>query len=188
MGQLNQLRNKVNDLPASFFLSLAFLGMCLVIFGESYIYFSKRILSFSTIPPTTISHSSDVPVTVHFGSAKIDLLVESGKIVNGVWQISASKATFLGTSAKPGEKGNIIIYGHNKKSIFGNLTKVKVNDIIEITTSTQKTFEYKVSSIDKVKPDDVSVVLPTNEEILTVYTCTGFLDSFRLVVKARPIE
>jgi len=35
-------------------------------------------------------------------------------------------------------------------------------------------------------PSDTTYLLPTKVEILTLYTCTGFLDSKKLIVRAMP--
>jgi sortase (surface protein transpeptidase) len=51
-----------------------------------------------------------------------------------------------------------------------------------------KTAKYIVSETKRVLPNAVEEVLPTDHEVVTVYTCTGFLDSQRFVVKALPSE
>lgn len=50
-----------------------------------------------------------------------DVAIEPGQIVEGKWGISEAAATYLAHSARPSEGGNIIIYGHNRREILGNI-------------------------------------------------------------------
>src|SRR6266852_254846 len=165
-------------------------GVFLIIFGEVFLYWQSRILSFSTDPYEGVQSTvlaNFLPKRINIASAGIDLPIEEGKIVGGVWQISNTTATHLINSQVPGQNGNIVIYGHNLRNIFGKLVDVKKGDIIDHFTNDGKKYEYKVSDISKVEPTDIGVVAPTNYQILTIYTCTSFLDSQRLVVKALPL-
>lgn len=169
-----------------FFFFLCFL-LILSTFGF-YIYYQRRILSFSSTPSSFRNKSlSEAPTRISIPSAGINLPIETGSIINGVWEISLENATFLDISAKPGNGGNTVIYGHNKKAIFGNLNKVGVGYLIILETHSGDVFNYKVESIQTVKPTQVDVIAPTDFEILTVYTCNGILDSTRLVIKAKPV-
>lgn len=157
--------------------------------GGFYLYYQQTILSFASIP--TAAHDKSIstgsPTRISIPSANIDLAVETGSIKNGVWKISQENASFLDVSAKPGTEGNIVIYGHNKKSIFGNLNKVSMDDLIILEIVDGNILSYEVETISTVKPTQVEVIVPTDYEVLTVYTCNGFLDSTRLVIKAKPI-
>ncbi len=172
------------------FTLTAVFGILLVIGGSGLLYWEKR-LSFPTDAYTNkqaVSSSQFTPKRIIIVSAGVDLPVEEGKIVGGIWQISNTNATHLAGSQVLGQSGNIVIYGHNKRSIFGNLGSVNVGDIVETFAENGKEFDYKIKSISTVSPSDIDVVLPTNYPILTIYTCTGFLDSERLVVKAIPVS
>ena len=118
----------------------------------------------------------------------IDLEVKEASINNGIWEISETTASFLNSSAKPGEGGNIVIYGHNKKDILGKLIgNIKTGMEIQIFSQNGTFFRYETIEIKTVTPNEIGVVLPTDYEILTLYTCTGLLDSKRLIIKAIPI-
>lgn len=165
----------------------------MVLIGAGF-YFSyqKTILSFDQIPwPAEIVAEEKVlaqPVAIEVESQGIKLPVEEGKIVDGIWEISPTSASHLDISAHPGQEGNIVIYGHNKKAIFGPLLRIKVGEVIKVRTSDGQVHQYLVESTQTVKPSQIEVVQPTDYEILTVYTCTGILDSERFVIKARPWE
>ena len=113
--------------------------------------------------------------------------IDVGAIKNGVWDISYSNPTFLVSSARPGAGGNIVIYGHNKKAIFGNLPYLSLGQKVFVKDSKGDVRAYEVYQKDFVAPDRVDLVSPTNQEVLTIYTCWGLFDSQRVVVKAKPL-
>ena len=80
--------------------------------------------------------------------------------------------------------GNSVLYGHNFPSILGSLTKIKPNDKIEIIMSNgeKKIFTVKYTSI--VGQDQTHILSQTKDARITVYTCTGFLDTKRFVATA----
>lgn len=164
------------------------LGFFLISSTLSY-YYQKRILSFASVPEFSTQQikASEAPSRIIIPSVKIDLPIDEGTIKNGVWQISDVGASFLDVSAKPGSPGNIVVYGHNKRVIFGNLSLVHKGDTITLMNLSGDEFVYKVESISTVKPTEVSVIAPTDYEVLTVYTCNGLFDSTRLIIKAKPI-
>jgi sortase A len=163
-----------------------FLGAVLITAGAINFY-QIRVLSFSSAPPAAITHTTDLPVEIIIPSLNIDLPIEPGTITKGIWQISSDSATFLLSSALPGTKGNTVIYGHNLKRIFGKLPYIDFGQKITIKTQDGNMYQYKVTDKFLVNPDRVDLVSPTNFEELTIYTCTGFMDSKREVIKAVPI-
>ncbi|MFS8160357.1 MAG: sortase, partial [Candidatus Roizmanbacteria bacterium] len=71
--------------------------------------------------------------------------------------------------------------------LFGKLQNVEIGDVIIIKTHEGKTYSYKVGKKFAVTPDHIEVVKDTPEEVLTLFTCTGFADSKRLIIQAYPI-
>lgn len=128
-----------------------------------------------------------MPVQITIPSIEVDMPVERGEIKNGVWSISYDKPTFLGSSARPGGSGNTVIYGHNKKAIFGNLPYLSLGQKIYVKTVDGKIHIYEAYKKEFVAPDRVDLVSPTNTEELTIYTCWGLFDSQRVVIKAKPL-
>jgi sortase A len=126
-------------------------------------------------------------VEIIIPSIQIDLKVDPGQIKDGVWLISETNATFLNTSSTPGNEGNTVIYGHNKKVIFGSLPYLSIGQKIIIKTTDGKIYTYEVYEKDFVGSDRVDLVSPTNKEELTVYTCWGIFDTQRAVIKAKLI-
>jgi LPXTG-site transpeptidase (sortase) family protein len=167
-----KLIKKLNKVKPSILISL---GIFIFLVGASN-YYNDRILSFTKTPQEAkVVLKEELPVEIDIPSIGISLPIDVGAIKDGVWQISYNHPTFLDTSAAPGSGGNTVIYGHNKNNIFGPIR------------SDGKTYYYKVIKTDTVNPDNLEYVMPKNEEVLTIYTCTGFLDSKRFMVIAKRV-
>ncbi len=115
------------------------------------------------------------------------LPVDEGRKINGVWTIADDAANHVAQSALPGDAGNIIIYGHNTRKIFGRLIEKKPGDYVSVTTADGKLHQYRIFQTFTVSPSRTDLLSPTTGETLTLYTCTGFLDSKRFVVRALPV-
>jgi LPXTG-site transpeptidase (sortase) family protein len=118
----------------------------------------------------------------------VDTAIETQVYTDGTWTISETAAAHLAQSARPGENGNIIMYGHNKREILGNIRALKGTEIITITTQDGTSHTYQIVLLDEVDPNQTSYLEPTTEEILTIYTCSGFLDQKRFIVQAKPVK
>lgn len=89
-----------------------------------------------------------------------------------------------------GEQGNCVIAGHRNYTFgkfFNRLDEVAVGDYIYVDTRAGS-YTYVVSEIKVVEPTDASVLEDTQDEQLTLYTCTPiYIASHRLVIIAKPI-
>lgn len=114
----------------------------------------------------------------------INLPVLQASIVNNVWPTSTYAAEYLTSSPYPGSVGNSIIYAHDWRSLFGPLVTIKVGDkvIVYYPNKTSKTFLVAYTSI--VTPNESTILAPSKDKRITLYTCTGFLDSHRFVAVA----
>jgi sortase (surface protein transpeptidase) len=108
------------------------------------------------------------PQYIEIPDLKIKLPIIPSKITGGKWETTSKGVSYLETSPIPGEKGNSILYGHNWEKLLGRLVKIKTGAKIVITYS------------------DSSILNQTEDERMTIYTCTGFLDSMRFIVVAFP--
>lgn len=180
---LKVLKNSKNK--SSYLLIL--LGVLVFSFGI-FNYYRVRILSFSSVPKNSIQiDQSDLPTEIIIPSIQIDLKVDLAEIKNGVWQISQSNATFLVNSTAPKGEGNTVIYGHNKKSIFGNLPYLSIGQKILVKTADGNIYNYLVTEKYFVDPSRVDLVSQNNKKELTLYTCWGIFDQQRAVIKAIPV-
>jgi sortase A len=72
----------------------------------------------------------------------------------------------------PGQTGNVALTGH-RDTFFRPLRHIRANDIIVVTTL-QGEYRYRVVSTRVVGVDDVAVLDPSGNEILTLVTCYPF--------------
>ena len=86
--------------------------------------------------------------------------------------------------------GNLSIAGHNNKSgtMFGKTKKLEIGDIVELTDLTGQTIQYSIYDIFVTDPNDVSILLPKDENIreVTLITCMNG-NKQRLILKAKEI-
>lgn len=86
--------------------------------------------------------------------------------------------------------GNLSIAGHNNKSgtMFGKTKKLELGDIVELTDLAGQTIQYSIYDIFVTDPNDVSILLPKDENIreVTLITCTNG-NKQRLILKAKEI-
>jgi sortase A len=92
-------------------------------------------------------------------------------------------------SANPGERGNMILSGHNDVfgEVFKDLEALKDGDEVQVFAGGHM-FKYQVRAKRIVSPNDLSVLQPTREAVVTLITCYPYrVDTHRLVVIAQLI-
>lgn len=167
--------------------------LLLVLFGSVllglslYFQYRQRILSFNVIPLEiqTVTDRAPEPQTLRIPSQSLNLGIAQAQIKKGVWEIAESQASHLQLSARPGEKGNVVIYGHNKPEILGKLHQLRIGETVVLINDQGQEFVYQIENKKVVSPEFIEAVMSTNYEKLTIYTCTGFLDSQRLILEGR---
>jgi LPXTG-site transpeptidase (sortase) family protein len=127
------------------------------------------------------------PVKIAIQWFLIDVPIEEEVYHAGTWTISPTEASHLADSASPGEPGNDIIYGHNTRQILGNIRALKGGELIHVTTADGIDHVYTITRMEEVDPSQTAALEPTTTETLTLFTCSGFLDSRRFVVQAVPL-
>ena len=89
-------------------------------------------------------------------------------------------------TALPGQPGNIGLSGH-RDTFFRPLRNIQKNDVITLTTLVGA-HGYRVVSTQIVRPDNVAVLAPSENEILTLVTCYPFYfvgpAPYRFIVRA----
>lgn len=126
------------------------------------------------------------PVRIVIPSLSVDLPIVEANVLNGYWEISETSASHGVGSANPGEVGNTVIFAHAREGLFAPLRDIKKNSPIYILTK-EHWHRYRVVETKLVDPNQTEVIAPTADETLTLYTCSGFLDSKRLIVTAKPL-
>ena len=169
-----------------------FVGLALIIFGSGIlIYTAFEKVTWTTKPPQTVQISaeeiSEKPAKIYVPALKRTLNISDGYIDNGRWAISDTGVSYLTTSALPGKTGNTVIYGHNTQDILGGLWRVQNGDAIYIVLASGEFIKYQVFERKEVKPNQVEILTRTDDKRLTIYTCSGFLDTARFVVVAQEV-
>lgn len=131
------------------------------------------------------AQSREVPIRIIIPTVNVDLPVVEAPVVRGLWELSETTASHGIGSASPGEAGNTVIFAHARDELFGPIRELKNGDVVYVLTK-DSWHKYTVSETKLVNPKDVEVIAPTPDETLTLFTCSGFLDSKRLIVVAKP--
>lgn len=166
--------------------SLFLIGFLLVII-PIFFYVNEGVqLAFFTPKVIAVKSTYPLPTKIMIPAVGINLPITETAINHGVWQVADDAISHLTISARPGEIGTIILYGHNTNDRFGPIRWLSVGQTIVMQTKDSKTHTYKIVETKDVAPSDVSVLLPTNQEKLILYTCDGFADLQRFIVVAVP--
>jgi LPXTG-site transpeptidase (sortase) family protein len=144
------------------------------------------------IHPRTNDHAAAPlaaqPNTVIIPSMLLDQPVLEGTVQNqykilgkGIWRWPRSST--------PDKGGNTVLIGHrftytNPRGVFYFLNKITIGDDIGVVWN-NKSYTYRVVSINQVAPNDTAIENNTSNPELTLFTCTPlWLPKDRLVVVA----
>jgi len=170
----------------AWFLILQSLSFLTVGLYQLYLHEAPAQLSFSNyyVQPSVSFSEKNAPKNISIPSLGINLPIYQATVVNHVWPTTDLGASYLTTSPLPGKIGNSVIYGHNWTSLFGHLVNAKVGDTVIVTypDHTKKTFVIEYTSV--VSPAESSILAPSTDRRITLYTCTGLFDSKRFVAVA----
>ena len=168
--------------------ALIYFGIfCLTFAG--FLYWQRTTptrLQFDTgkIESSSVRSTNVEPRALIIADLGIELPIYPASIKNGRWEATGKGVSYLSSTPVPGEVGNSVIYGHNWKSILGNLVKARPGQTIEVLYSDGSRKEFEVKFTQVVTPDQTQILGQTGDNRITLYTCTGFLDSKRFVVTA----
>ncbi len=163
-----------------------FLGVLLLLFGAYLVFerYNPKRLEFGNITQTRVNTSDVYPRKITIPSLDIELGIYPARIKKNKWEATTNGVSYLSSSPVPGENGNSVLYGHNWPSILGNLTKIKPEDVIEVVMSNGEKRKFIVKFTAVVDPNQTYILSQTTDSRITLYTCTGFLDSKRFVATA----
>ncbi len=167
------------------------LSLLLIILGSSLIFWaSSRFITVKFAPnqglkTTGFSLSAPKPQKLYIPKLGKVFYVSEGQAEGDRWAIAETGVSYLSSSALPGTLGNTVMYGHNKDDIFGYLYLVKAGDPVYAILDNGHFVKFTVAEEKEVTPKDVQVLEVSNDSRLTLFTCSGFLDSARFVVVAK---
>ncbi len=122
------------------------------------------------------------------GRIEIPRLLLSAIVVEGIDKTALRRAVeHIPGTALPGQPGNVGLAGH-RDTFFRPLKDLRIKDEIQFSTL-KGNFKYEVESLRVVEPNDVGVLAPSGENVLTLVTCYPFYyigpAPKRFVVRAR---
>lgn len=83
--------------------------------------------------------------------------------------------------------GNFCIAGHNYEGVFKDIEKLNVGDKIIIKDARATEYEYKVTNVSTVDPDNLECLLQNKDKVeITLITCSTGATS-RVIVKAEQV-
>jgi sortase A len=125
------------------------------------------------------------------GRIEIPRLLLSAIVVEGINRTTLRRVVgHIPGTALPGEAGNVGLAGH-RDTLFRGLKDLRIRDEIQFSTLSGE-FKYLVESLRVVEPDNVGVLAPSGEKVLTMVTCYPFYyvgpAPKRFVVRARQVS
>lgn len=167
---------------------LLVLGIVFILTSLFFVYqrHNPMRLAFAdnSIVTTKPDTNKTLPSKIIIKRIDVDLPVESAEITENKWSDTKSGVSYLLSSPTPGSIGNSVLYGHNWPGLLGDLTRIVPGDIITIKFVDGSVRNFEVEFTTTVDPSQTGVLASSRKKQLTVYTCTGFLDSKRFVVTA----
>ncbi len=167
------------------FISLVLAGIAIFIFG-GYLQLFWELPMTQAAASVSWKSISIIPARVSISSAGINIPVKSGGIIDGEWILDSNSALFF--PLESGKKtSSLVIYAHNTHNLFANLKTVKVGDFITVKDINGKSHDYRVYSKENINPTQVDKIIVPADGELVMFTCNGWFDSQRLLVKAASI-
>ena len=160
-------------------LSAAFLtlGYCGFVTLGSWMFQRGELREFNrivSVGPAVVSRNpGPPPQDALIGRIEVGRIGLSAMVVEGTTTTALRHAAgHIASTGMPGVPGNVGIAAH-RDTFFRPLRNIRQNDIITLTTVRAK-YRYRVVSTKVVDPGDISVLDPSEDEILTLVTCYPF--------------
>jgi sortase A len=191
---------------ALFVCAVLLLGYCGFVLADSWLFQrranrdldrllrDRRTVSLVTPQPASAASPQVEPAAVAdglIGRIEIPRLMLSVVVIEGVDKTALRRAVgHIPGTALPGDAGNVGLAGH-RDTFFRPLKDVKIGDEIRVTTL-KGIFKYEVVSLKVVVPENVGVLAPSGENVLTLVTCYPFYfvgpAPKRWIVRARQVS
>lgn len=174
-----------------FFLAIGLLalGYAGFVFADSHAYQAFEMKKFKQAG--RLSEPRNLVEGDVIGEIQVPRLRLNAMVVQGDSPANLKRAVgHLTKSALPGEWGNVALAGH-RDTFFRPLRDIRLGDEIRFKTR-ERSFEYRVESIEVVAPTDIRVLGAWTGHDLTLLTCfpihyVGPAPK-RLVVRAREVD
>jgi sortase A len=173
---------------ALFACAVLFLGYCGFAVADAWIFQRResadldrllrdqRAVSEGTPRPRSSTSPMGAPAAARgglIGRLVIPHLFLSAVVVEGIDKSTLRRTVgHIPGTALPGQPGNVGLAGH-RDTLFRPLKDLRIKDEIQFSTLNGD-FRYVVESLLVVDPNDVGVLAPSSENMLTLVTCYPF--------------
>ncbi len=170
------------------FVGILALGYCAFVMGDAWLFQHREAARLDGIlrqdpagPATPVAVATQPGIGPGaligpdglIGRIEIARLKLSVVVVEGIEKTTLRRAVgHVPQTALPGEVGNIGIAAH-RDTFFRPLRNIRHGDIVTLST-VRGEFHYRVVSTKIVFPEDVEVLNPDGNQILTLITCYPF--------------
>lgn len=184
--------------PLAIRIVALYLGTIVISLGSVYLYQSNQPVVYATENPVAsvrqaIEVSEEAPVVIESAPTRltverlgIDLEVKPGYYdsFSKEWTIDNTSAFFATKSQKPGTSpGTTFIYGHNRKSAFGDLAKISTGDKVTLKLEDGHIATYEYARDVRVSPETTSIITEKSEyPQLVLMTCDGLFSDARRIM------
>jgi sortase A len=147
-------------------------GYCGFVLLDAWIFERRQTRNLERLSPS-LGERPVAAVEGLIGKIEIPRVGLSAVVVEGTDKATLRRAAgHIQGTAIPGQPGNIGIAAH-RDTFFRPLRNVRLNDIVALTTSRAR-YHYRVVSMRVVGPTELSVLNPSQREILTLVSCYPF--------------
>ena len=190
-----------------------FLGVFALVFIGSILILGKldllpEIKSVSVVSTQPAADATSTSITIHAAEDPVRITIPTIGLAASVANPTTTGIEALDeyllkgavrypTSAKLGEMGNVVLFGHSSYlpvvgnqayKTFNDIQKLAVGDEITVS-SAGAVYTYRVRNVSKASAEDAGISLATDGRVLTLATCNSFgKKSDRFIVVADFVE
>jgi LPXTG-site transpeptidase (sortase) family protein len=157
----------------------------------------SALAATSTTPPTGTIVEDPVKIEIPSLALTATIANPTTTAVKVLDELLLKGAVRYPTSAKLGENGNVVVFGHSSYlpvvfnqafKTFDGIQKLKQGDIVTVYSS-GTAYTYKVRTMNKESAKDAVIPLTVTGRVLTLATCNSFGEKTdRFVVTADFVE
>ncbi len=157
---------------ALFAAGILLLGYCAFVVVDTWIFQARESAALERFVPNQAALPAVSPDGL-IGRMEVQRLGVSVVVMEGTSGKTLRRAVgHIAGTGLPGQPGNVGIAGH-RDTFFRPLRNIQPDDIITLTTL-RGAYRYRVVSTKIVGPDNVAVLDPDGNQILTLVTCYPF--------------
>ena len=153
------------------------------------------VTSTLLLPAQSVSARTRLVRRIQIPAIGVNLAITVAPFRKTTWNFSRIlyQAAYLAGRPQPGQSGNVVIAAHSefarrRPGPFYHLNQLKAGDQIIVLHDGAR-YVYAVTSTWSVDPTDMSPIIQTDQDVLTLITCDGYNDlthgyDTRLIVRA----